>query len=307
MGQEFYFDDFVSQTGKEAIMKKKSNRMKAGWLALILCLAVLLSACGREPTPAPPDSSPTASDTDASVETPSGPVTEPTTEPVTEPVTEPPTEPQEKVYTLADLKLADIPKNGGGVYKSYYAFLYDPDDNYRPWGESAAKKIEELTPGYVYVLDWKTESIIRILDEPATGLDSITRYVFCITETNKLVVTDYKGEFYLVLYEAEEPLVPTSVDYREKTLYFIEGDRILNMDLITGQIKQLIEYEGALEVFHIENDEEFPHLMVIRTASGDVAWNMETGETAIIPETGPWGTAAFDLYMGFGEWPEDVE
>lgn len=308
MGQEFYFDDFVSQTGKEAIMKKKSNQMKAGWLAVLLCLVVLLSACGREPTPAPPDSSPTSPDTSA--ETPSEPATEPTTEPVTEPPTEPATdpttEPEEKVYTLADLNLIGM-DDSSGASSLYSPFLYDPDKDYRWLGESAAEKIKELTPGYVYVMDNRTETIDRVLDEPATGLWTTRNHLFCVTEANTLVVTDHTGEFYLVLYEAEEPLVPESVGYKRKTLYFIEGDRVLNMDLVTGEIKLLIEYEGAVKVFHIENDEEFPHLMVIQTKTDDVAWNMETGETAVIPENGLWGTAAFDLYMGYGEWPEDAE
>ena len=279
--------------------------MRAKWLALVICLAIALSACtpsAGQSTPVPP------------VSTPSDPVDDP---PVTPPheTTEIPTEtetslPLEESTESLQTEL-DLGKLGwtGGVSDTCYAFLYDDSHyNYLFLGESAVAQIKELELGYVYVMDNETQNFIRVLDEPAVGLYTARNYLFCITAANTVVVTDMAGEFKQVLYEAQEQLQPKSLGYLGYALFFIEGSRILKMDLKTKEVNLLIEYEGAIDADPLYGiEEEFPHLLCIDTATAHVACNLETGETAIIPETGQWGTAAFELYMEYGIWPGDEE
>lgn len=271
---------------KEVVPMKKAISV----LSILLALTVLLSACVQESVvPTEPTSSQTT-------ETPTGPTTEPTAE---------------QIYTLADLDFNQM-HYSGGTPEGYYPFICADDKKERTleWileknTDEVVQLLKDFTPGYVYLMDIDTQEFICIIDEPMIAKHDTSDYLFCITAENTLIVTDMTGTVRVELYRAVEPLGVKSLGYWRTSLYFIEGSSIMNMDLLTGEIKKLIEYEGAIDADPLYGiDEEFPHLMLIKTETDDVACNLETGETAIIPETGQWGTAAFDQYLGYGVWPE---
>ena len=280
-------------------------------LSILLALTVLLCACAGEPEPiTAPTTQPTTAPTTA-------PATEPTTAPTTEPTTEPATtEPNlepttEKVYTLADLDLSKMYISGGTAIE-YYPFLYEKGQKYtvlevilEESKEAVEERLKDFTPGFVYAWDYSMGDFICVIDEPVIAIEITRFYLFCITESNTLIVTDMTGTMKLELYVAEVPLGIQSLGYWRKSLYFIEGSDINNLDLVTGEVRKLIEYEGAIDADPLYAiDDEFPHLLCIKTATDYVACNLETGETAMIPETGQWGEEAFNAYWFFGKWPK---
>lgn len=218
-----------------------------------------------------------------------------------------PTAPSEDGFTLADLELNDQP--GGGLSpEPFLPIIYKADTNFRPWGDVVMEAVAaaQLKEGYLYRINTETGEIILLLDEPVLAAESTENYIFCITGGNKLVLTDYDGELYAVIYEAHTQLQPKSLNYWKKSLYFIDGDRIIRFDLLSGVPTVLIAYEGAIDADPLYGiDHKYPHLLCIRTATEDVACNLETGQTAVIPETGDYGTMAFELFMGQGIWPEE--
>lgn len=261
--------------------------MKAKWILLFTCLVVLLSACVQEPAQT---TVPTAESTYQ-----------------TEPLTE-------RIYTLADLDFGKM-HYSGGTPEGYYPFLYKGDQKDRTLelvlekdAEEVAQLLKDFTPGYVYLLDRNTQEFHCIIAEPILAKHDTSDYLFYITADNTLIVTDMTGMVRVELYQAKEPLGMKSLAYWRTSLYFIEGSSIMNMDLITGEVKKLFEYEGAIDADPLYGiHEEFPHLMLIMTETEGVACNLETGETVIIPETGQWGTAAFYQYVYYGIWPEKTE
>lgn len=238
------------------------------------------------------------------------PLTEPSQSVTTVPATVPPTTeaqtlPEQKEYTIADLDLRGMEKSMG-VNTNSYTFDYNPEDNYKIWGEDVPEKVKNLTPGYVYRLDFQSREIHLIYDSPVLSMRAGINTNFFLSPENSLFAMDNTGEIIVPLYQGTEPILPQSLGYWKKQIYFVEGDRVCTLSLVTGEVTVIFTYPGVLEgdpVYGIA--EEFPHLLILRTPQGDVACNRLTGETALIPETGQWGTAAFELYMGFATWPAD--
>lgn len=268
--------------------------MKMNWFTIGLCLVLFLTGCTQQLPPS----------TVSTVEPTMALTTEQTIEQTTEPTTELPIDSTtQMLYCLTDLDLSEM-HISGGASEYYYSFCYDPNINYGFLGEGVGEKMICLTPGHVYSMDYETGNFVCVLDEPIISMVTTRSYLFFISSDNTILVTDMVGEMKLILYEAEDTLSPESLSYRRKSLYFIEGNMIMNMDLVTGKIRKLFEYEGAIDADPLYGiEDKFPHLLHIRTATDDVACNLENGETCIIPVTGQFGTEALELFMEYGIWP----
>lgn len=188
----------------------------------------------------------------------------------------------------------------GGAPEDYYWFVYHPEaDHMPPEGKDTDGKTYALTPGYLYTQHGETGVVYPVLEEQVVGLYVTERYLFSLTESNSIIVTDMTGQLKQELYRGTEPIQPVSLGYWDGTLYFVEGSSVRNLDLTTGNVGLLTIYEGAVDADPVYNvADKYPHLLHLRTETEDIACNLLIGETAALDTD-----AKLERFLEDGTWP----
>lgn len=101
--------------------------------------------------------------------------------------------------------------------------------------------------GYMYVKNFDTGEITQILDEPVISFCETLENLYCVTEDQKIVMTDYSGELHILLYEAAQGAVE-SLRYYNGKLYFIENHSVIRLDLTDLSAATILEQEGIVSV-----------------------------------------------------------
>ena len=101
--------------------------------------------------------------------------------------------------------------------------------------------------GYMYVKNFDTGEITQILDEPVISFCETLENLYCVTEDQKIVMTDYSGEQHILLYEAVQGAVE-SLRYYNGSLYFIESNSVIRLDLADLSTAAILKQEGIVSV-----------------------------------------------------------
>ena len=103
--------------------------------------------------------------------------------------------------------------------------------------------------GYMYVKNLETKEIVQISDEPVYPVfEDTLEHLYFITEDNQLVQTDYTGELWQVLYEAEYGTL-ASVRYLSGNLFFLDGEYVYKFDLANKLAVPLRMVPDAVSVY----------------------------------------------------------
>lgn len=226
---------------------------------------------------------------------------------------------REKQQASTEYPLKDA-EFGASTVADAYSFRYYPAESYRHLGAEAEAKIAQLDPGYLYVLDTQSGEIQKQLDIPIRSYTECAHYFFCLLEDQSILAAERDGDLRHTLYQATEQIAPHSLKYigyddaddytvnydpnytEDVLLYFIDGAKIMVMDLRTGVAETLFTYEGAVDAYRLQG--KLSDFMLIRTETEDIACNLVTGETAVIPAE---DDAALDQFMNNGTWPGSTQ
>lgn len=123
-----------------------------------------------------------------------------------------------------------------------FPFIYDENDE---WLNSYIVEYDYV-PGYLYIMNSSKTEITAVLEEPVKIIRETPNTIFCVTADDTIVQTDYAISYRKTIYEATQGPI-TGCERLEHTLYFIEGNSVIQLDIPTGTSTVLLEHEAGID------------------------------------------------------------
>ena len=147
---------------------------------------------------------------------------------------------------LEDESITDIRSE---IDLQYYPFVYTEDEGFALFREVIGD-CSSCIPGYLYVQDWNTREIWKVLDEPVTlyRMDGDTLY--CIVDGNRIVRTDYFGSTAEEIYKSTYGDI-SLLECFDGALTFSDGGHVIRFDLTNPACDELLFCDNLTYLFPI--------------------------------------------------------
>ena len=164
-----------------------------------------------------------------------------------------------------------------------FAFIYEENDE---WLNGFIVEYDYV-PGYLYIMNAAKTEITAVWEEPIKIIRETPNTIFCVTADDTIVQTDYDISYRKTIYEAaQEPI--TLCERLEHTLYFIEGDSVVQLDIPAGTSTVLLEHEDGIETAYMP---DFDTLLWRDSNGQHYVLDLTTGTAASLTE------AEYDMYF----------